>query len=316
MNPELSELIANSIAVLRENEPAEGYYGAFSGGKDSVIIKELARRAGVKVTWHYNVTTIDPPELVRFIREQHPDVHWDRPKHGNFFHRMEKKGFPTRVARWCCEEYKESAPPKGSVLIMGIRAAESPRRAKTWKLVTFHTRTRAWCISPILPWSDAAVWEFIKGEKIPYCSLYDEGFKRLGCIGCPMARKAGKRMEFDRWPRFEALWKRSFQRIWERRGDPSYRQRDGRIWFGRVYFHNWEEMWEWWLSDKSLPPRLAGVDPPPVTNEALDLDDEEGCQTALDMLASGNDEVLPDVQEWLASVLRQVYGDDPVQVRG
>lgn len=290
----LPALIERSIALLREHEPlGVGYYGAFSGGKDSCVIKELAQLAGVKVTWHYNQTTIDPPELVRFLREHHPDVVWERPKHGNFFHRMEQKGFPTRVQRWCCEEYKESVPPRGAVMILGVRAAESPRRKTIWKPVTFHTRTRAWCVAPIVDWSDDDVWEFIHSRSLPYCSLYDEGFHRLGCIGCPMARAAGKRREFDRWPRFEALWQRAFQRIWEKRTAPGYLQRDGRKWFGQVYFRDWREMWDWWLSNDSLPEPLDAAE-----RERRELfrfmveaeDEEEGCQTALDMLASGSSE--------------------------
>jgi phosphoadenosine phosphosulfate reductase len=271
----LPALVERACALLRLHQPEGDYYGAFSGGKDSCVIKELARLAGVRVTWHYNVTTIDPPELVRFIKREHPDVQWNKPKHGNFFHRMEKKGFPTRVARWCCDEYKESVAPRGSVMIFGVRAAESPRRKAAWQDVTFHTRTKAWCVSPILSWSDADVWEFIRSRGLPYCSLYDEGFKRLGCIGCPMARAAGKRKEFDRWPKFEVLWRRAFQRIWERRSGSL--QRDGRVWFGNVYFTGWEQMWEWWLSNDGLPAKLT------------DEDEEDSCQTALDMFSGGLD---------------------------
>lgn len=248
----LPELVADGVGLLREHEPAEGYYGCFSGGKDSCCIKRLALEAGVKVRWHYNVTTIDPPELVRFIRAAHPDVTFVRPRHGNMIHRAaEVKGFPTRRVRWCCEEYKETMSPHGETMIMGIRSAESAARAKRWRDVTFHTRSHAWVVSPILHWTTAHVWGFIRDRRIPYCSLYDEGFDRLGCIGCPMARMSGRRREFDRWPKFEAAWRRAFQRIWERRAGSV--RRDGREWFGTARFASWEEMWEWWLSDDPLP---------------------------------------------------------------
>ena len=52
----------------------EGYYLAFSGGKDSVVLYQLAKMAHVKFQAHYHLTTVDPPELVRFIRGEYPDV--------------------------------------------------------------------------------------------------------------------------------------------------------------------------------------------------------------------------------------------------
>lgn len=254
-DPTLNQLVQRAIDLLRANEPTEGYYGCFSGGKDSVVIKALAAMAGVKVTWYYNKTTIDPPELVRFIRKEHPDVVFVRPKHGNFFRRMaEKKGFPTRRVRWCCDEYKEARPPKGSTLILGIRAEESAKRAARWQEVQQHWRTKAPCVQPILHWSSDEVWQFIRGQGLAYCSLYDEGFHRLGCIGCPMAREVGRRKEFARWPQFEAKWKKAFEAVWNRRTGTL--QRNGKPWFGDVYFRNWEEMWEWWLCDRPLPPKL------------------------------------------------------------
>lgn len=69
-----------AIARLREFEPPEGYYLAFSGGKDSVVIYDLAVKAGVRFDAHYNLTTVDPPELVKFIKQQYPEVERHRPK--------------------------------------------------------------------------------------------------------------------------------------------------------------------------------------------------------------------------------------------
>lgn len=246
----LEELTDKAILALQTFAPEQGYYGCFSGGKDSVVIKELARLARVKVDWYYNQTTIDPPELIKFIKTKHGDVEWVRPKQ-NFFTAMERRGFPTRRNRWCCQEYKEGQSPEGAFLILGVRAAESPRRKAAWKLITHHTRTKNNAISPIIAWSDEDVWEFIRSHKIPYCRLYDEGFDRLGCIGCPMARKAARIAEFARWPGYERAWRRTFQRIWDRKAGT--KQRDGREWFGSARFSSWEGMWDWWLSDDSLP---------------------------------------------------------------
>jgi len=265
MGESVEELVDKAILTLQTFAPKDRpYYGCFSGGKDSITIKEVARLADVSVNWYYNQTTIDPPELVRFIRDVHPDVTWKKPEK-NFFTAMLTNGFPTRRSRWCCKLYKERQNPIGETLILGVRAAESPRRKAAWKVVTYHTRTRTNAISPILGWKDEDVWRFIRKTGIPYCSLYDEGFTRLGCIGCPMGRTSGRVKQFKRWPGYEKAWKRAFRKIWEKRaGKP---QRGGKEWFGSAKFKTWEELFDWWLSD----------DRPPGNG------DDGGCQGVLDL---------------------------------
>lgn len=249
----LDVYIADAIEHLRICQPKDKpYYGCFSGGKDSCVIKELVRRAGVNCVWHYNVTTIDPPELVHFIRKEHPDVVFERPECNFFTYAIRhKKVFPTRRMRWCCEVFKERQSPDGSNLILGVRAAESPRRKARWKPISFNVRRSLVYVCPIVFWSDSMVWNFIRRENIPYCSLYDEGYSRLGCIGCPMSGKKGRLRDFARWPGFERKWKKLFQDTWNMRTGTE--QRDGRIWFGDRYFTCWEEMYEWWLNDEPLP---------------------------------------------------------------
>ena len=246
-----------SIDILRQYEPPEGYYGCFSGGKDSCVLRAVTELSGVKATWHYNVTTIDPPELLYFMRKHHPDVEWHRPRK-NFFAAAQKRGIPTRVCRWCCEEYKEMRSPKGAPLLLGLRAAESPRRAKTWNHATLHRRTGAMAISPLLHWSDAVLWSFIRERNVPVCELYEQGWDRLGCIGCPMSRTAGRLRDFARWPGYELLWKRLFNQTFDRRSGK----------FGSAEFTSAEEMWDWWLNDKPLP-----------------NDDEEECQLWIDQMS-------------------------------
>jgi 3'-phosphoadenosine 5'-phosphosulfate sulfotransferase (PAPS reductase)/FAD synthetase len=57
----------------------EKTYLAFSGGKDSIVIYDLAKQSGIPIEPHNHFTTVDPPELVRFVKENYPEVIVDRP---------------------------------------------------------------------------------------------------------------------------------------------------------------------------------------------------------------------------------------------
>lgn len=72
--------VQTAIERLRAFQPKDRpYWLAFSGGKDSCVILELAKMSGVNFEAHYSVTSVDPPELVRFIKKQHPEVSIDIP---------------------------------------------------------------------------------------------------------------------------------------------------------------------------------------------------------------------------------------------
>lgn len=121
---ELDEKVKTSIERLKAFEPknGEGYYLAFSGGKDSVVCKALMEMAGVKYDATYRVTSVDPPELVRFIKEKHPDVKREIPhdKDGKpitMWNLIPRKLMPpTRIVRYCCDALKESAADVREVL--------------------------------------------------------------------------------------------------------------------------------------------------------------------------------------------------------
>lgn len=266
---DLSEKVKTSIERLKAFEPknGEGYYLAFSGGKDSVVCKALLDMAGVKYDSTYQVTSVDPPELVQFIKEKHPDVKREVPRYKNevdakgnpkpitMWNLIPKNMYPpTRVARYCCKELKEPSGD-GRMTVTGVRWAESANRKNNQGLVTIYGKTAGkevgendnftltnrggvvlsndntdarrtvescykrhkTVVNPIIDWEDSDVWEFIRAENVPYCGLYDEGFHRLGCIGCPMAQQHGREREFMRWPKYKEMYLRAFEKMLERR---------------------------------------------------------------------------------------------------
>lgn len=130
-----------AIQRLRSFEPPEGYFVAFSGGKDSQCVYHLCEMAGVKFEAHYNVTSVDPPELIKFIKSNYPEVIFNVPhdaegKRISMWSLIEQKMMPPmRIARYCCQALKEQNG-EGRIVVTGVRWAESARRAKSHGAVT------------------------------------------------------------------------------------------------------------------------------------------------------------------------------------
>ena len=230
--------IYEAVELLKKYEPDEGYYLAFSGGKDSVVIEYLAKLADVKYEAWYHPTTIDPPDLVRFIRTQYPDVKF-LPVKKSFLRILEEsKGFPMRNRRWCCDVFKKRSPPDRTV-ILGIRREESSARRKRY-ISSVQCDTINTFVYPIIKWSTDNVWKFIKEFNLPYCTLYNEGFKRLGCIFCPFSSKREKLMFIARYPALLKRFLRSFEKLYQKAREK------GKSHF-ILSFHNGEELFLWWL---------------------------------------------------------------------
>ena len=249
----LAAKIERAVKLLRSYEPQAlryaptGYYLAFSGGKDSIVCKKLCQEAGVKFRAVYNNTTIDPPELHAYLREHHPDVEWNGPPKGQgFFSHLRKRGLPRQHVRWCCHYLKEGGG-RDEFKIIGVRAAESARRAALWKEFTLNREAGAPFLAPIVHWTDDDVWAFIRDRALPYCPLYDQGFSRIGCIGCCMKGGRSVQEDFKRWPRharaYEAAARIYFAAAIERRKAQ-----------GTRIDNSFEDYWRIWLD---LPPLKA-----------------------------------------------------------
>lgn len=269
----LDNKIKYSINLLQKAEKMalsmneNGFHLAFSGGKDSIVLYRIAELAKVKFFAEMSVTTIDPPELMRYIRKNYPQVKLNRPDI-NFYELIKKKKMlPTRMKRYCCAYLKEQAGT-GTTTLVGVRAAESVRRAKrkeieiqghkdnTELLDQFnrneelsHTCVKGKdkiIIMPIFHWTDKDIWNFIREQEMDYCQLYDEGSKRIGCIFCPMANKKSIAKDRKKYPRIEKEIKKSIQYILDNKED----------FLTQVTINgrrmNADEVFEWWISKENL----------------------------------------------------------------
>lgn len=259
-------------------EMSEAYYGkplivTTSGGKDSDVCLALAQAAGINFEVQHNHTSADAPETVYHVRdtfrklEEHgiqctvnyPTYKGYRATMWNLI--PQKLIPPTRIARYCCTVLKEGSG-KGRIITTGVRWAESAARKKNRGIYeagrdlilsndnddkrklfeNCEIKAKRIC-NPIIDWTDEDVWDYIRSEHVKTNPLYQCGFSRVGCIGCPMARKKMRSFGFARYPKHQQMYIRAFDRMLEereRRGKMDGTWRIGTT--GMDVFH-------WWMED-------------------------------------------------------------------
>lgn len=188
---------------------------------------------------------------------------------------------PLRLSRYCCKELKESLLPGKMHIIGSRWAESATRRKNdgvvninskpktTQKLaeemgVEYKTnkygsvilnddndesrrmvehcfRTQKTMIHPIIDWSDADVWDFLHHYGIKGNPLYQCGFKRVGCIGCPMAGKKKMKFEFEKYPKYKENYIRAFDRMLEQRKEKGMET--------TLDWKSGEEVMDWWLNN-------------------------------------------------------------------
>lgn len=253
---------------------------AYSGGKDSDVMLELVIRSGIHFEVQNSHTTADAPETVWHIRKKFKELELkgikctiNKPMYQGERISMWtliplKLMPPTRIARYCCQVLKESAGD-GRMIATGVRWDESNQRATrggmeiigaTKKQAIILTndndthrrffekcelRAKSVC-NPIIEWTNSDIWNFIRSEKIETNQLYQCGFDRVGCIGCPMASKK-RCFEFSIYPQYRNMYIHAFDRMLIER----------KI---RGLESEWQtgiEAFDWWMEDKNIPGQMT-----------------------------------------------------------
>lgn len=271
-----------AISYLKTFEPeSEPYYLCYSGGKDSDCIRILAELAGVKYECKHNLTTVDAPETVKYVKRVIGAENIEKPKRSMWQLIVDKKIPPTRLMRYCCTELKERGG-KGRLKITGVRWDESPQRRKnrdfinvigkpktmarqaeaenisyrantaggivlnddnseTRRFVEHCYRTTSTMVNPIVDWTDDDVWEFLHCHGCESNPLYQCGEKRIGCIGCPLQGGMGQKADFNKYPKYRQSYIRAFDKMIEARKADGLRVDES--------WKDGEHVMRWWVGD-------------------------------------------------------------------
>ena len=261
-----------------------------SGGKDSSVCVALAERAGIPFEVLHHHTTADDRETVRFIRSYFRRLELEgvscvvsytyyKGRPVSMWSLIPQKLLPpTRLMRYCTSILKKRGSTK-RFIATGVRWEESTNRKRRGiyetitaevgkKIVLYQDsddlrrlfpprsmRTKRVC-NPIVDWTLHDVWDYIESEHIPVNLLYQCGFIRVGCIGCPMAGRATRFREFGRYPMYRELYIRSFERMLEER------QRLGKTDGSWQAGHTGRDVFHWWMEDGVLPGQIEMEDLP------------------------------------------------------
>lgn len=250
----------------------------YSGGKDSDVTLDLAIKAGIPFEAAHSLTTVDMPETVYHVRRVFAKLENQgisckiiKPTYKSAPVTMwtlipQKSLPPTRFARYCCSVLKETAG-KGRFIATGVRRAESAKRASresfeilgsrkqygvlltddevftqdnTEKRRQFETcRLKAKrTVNPIIDWTDDDVWDYIRSERIDINPKYSDGYKRVGCVGCPLSSKCNRMREFEEYPTYKRAYIRAFDKMLDVRNAKGL----------QTEWKNGEEVFEWWVN--------------------------------------------------------------------
>ncbi len=250
----------------------------YSGGKDSDLLLQLAINAGINFEVLHSHTTVDAPETVYHIRdtfrrleERGIKCSISYPKYKNkrvtMWSLIPTKGMPpTRLVRYCCSILKEQGGEERAVAT-GVRWAESNARKQRGIYESIRPKKedrivlqndnddkrefyeecqvkRKTVINPIVDWTDSEVFDYLAENKTILNPLYKEGFCRIGCVGCPMARKKNRYFEFRRYPTYKQAYIHAFEKMLEARKAR-----------GKKVDKTWQsgyDVFRWWMEENPL----------------------------------------------------------------
>lgn len=183
------------------------FHVAFSGGKDSMVLLELVKKAlphnaFMVVFGDTKMEFPDTYKLVNIVEQQCKEdgiAFYRAASHLGAEEAWRLFGAPSTVLRWCCSVMK-STPQTLKIRdilgkdnfvgadFVGVRAEESIKRSE-YEFESYGKKQKGQhSQNPILDWNSAEVWLYIYSRKLPINEAYKKGNTRAGCLFCPMGR--------------------------------------------------------------------------------------------------------------------------------
>lgn len=224
---------------------------SFSGGKDSLAVLNIAKKAVKKLEAFYVDTGLEFPETARFVEEaastMEVPIVVERAGHA-FDENFPLFGPPAKDFRWCCKVCKLgpitrllSRYRRGVITIDGKRCYESFQRGGISASEKNPFVPGQISVYPIKDWRAIEVWLYIHMKNLPYNELYDKGFERIGCWLCPAALQAEYHRMRELHPELYDEWEGRLYRWAEEAGlTPDY------VRYG---------LWRW----KALPNKMISI---------------------------------------------------------
>lgn len=277
-------------AQMSEQYYNEPIICTYSGGKDSDVLLDLFIKSGVDFVVHNSHTTVDAPQTVYHIRKKfkkledmgiktkiiYPIYKGKRTSMWDLI--VEKGSLPTRIARFCCQVLKETSNPN-RIIATGIRKDESSQRSTRGEIEyianqkkdslnvsreqfldfdnTVSRRIIERCVlksrtavNPIINWKHRDVWEYIHSNNIEYNPLYDMGYHRVGCVGCPMATYKQKCKEFADFPKYKENYLKAIDKMLERK------KAKGK----EMPWKTAQDCFDWWIEEEKMQGQVSLFD--------------------------------------------------------